>query len=127
MKNSTQVPNILFDQYLPHLSPSELKILLIIIRQTNGWINKKTGRRKVRDRITMRQFIKKTGLSRKSASVAINKLQQRRLITVTDARGSSMSTRQRKGRLYLFYSVKSLNYERKYKMLAIGELINYVN
>lgn len=46
MKNSTQVPNILFDQYLPKLTEAELKIVLVIIRQTNGWIDKFTGKEK---------------------------------------------------------------------------------
>jgi hypothetical protein len=36
-KHTTQVPNILFDTHLRELTESELKILLIVIRQTIGW------------------------------------------------------------------------------------------
>jgi hypothetical protein len=39
-KKTTQIPNIVLDQYLKILSPSGLKILLVILRQTNGWVDK---------------------------------------------------------------------------------------
>ena len=44
-KQTTQVPNELFDIHLPDLTFSELKILLFIIRQTYGW-RLKNGNRK---------------------------------------------------------------------------------
>ena len=54
---TTQVPNALFDKHLPNISHAELKILLIIIRQTYGWIAPQTKQRKLRDRISHGQFI----------------------------------------------------------------------
>ncbi len=55
IKQTTHVPNILFDRYLAHLSLSELKVILVTLRQTNDWINKHTGQRKARDRIIVRE------------------------------------------------------------------------
>jgi phage replication O-like protein O len=104
-KNFTPTPNILFDQFLKELSNSEIKILLVIIRQTNGWIDKKTGKRKGRDRITYSQFIKKTGLSRRIISEAISSLCKKELIRITDNSGKNLNTpNERKGQLSIYYS-----------------------
>ncbi len=101
----TQVPNILFDAYLPHLSLAELKVLLVVIRQTLGWVHKKSGKRKVKDRITHAQFISKTGLSRKIISKTIQSLNVIGLITISDYRGNVLDTPQkRKGKSYLYYA-----------------------
>ena len=70
----TQVPNILFDTHLPNLTESELKILLVIIRQTYGWIDKFTGKRKIKDRISQSQFRIKTGLSKRIISKTLKML-----------------------------------------------------
>lgn len=103
--NFTPTPNILFDTLLKELNNSELKILLIIIRQTDGWIDKKTGRRKDRDRITYSQFIKKTGISRRIISNTINSLYQKKLITIIDSSGNVLNTpEQRKGKTNIYYS-----------------------
>ena len=37
---STPVPNAVFDEHLKELKAAELKVLLIIIRQTLGWEDK---------------------------------------------------------------------------------------
>jgi phage replication O-like protein O len=104
-ENFTQTPNVLFDQLLKELSNSELKILLVIIRQTNGWINKKTGGRKEKDRITHSQFILKTGLSRRIISGSIKSLSQRRIIEITDSSGNSLNNAsERKGQYRIYYS-----------------------
>ncbi|MCK9577785.1 MAG: replication protein [Clostridia bacterium] len=55
--NFTQTPNILFDEYMKDLSDSELRVFLAIIRKTFGW-------NKDRDRISLTQIQKMTGLSR---------------------------------------------------------------
>lgn len=104
-ENFTPTPNILFDQFLKELNNSEIKILLVIIRQTNGWVDKKTGKRKDRDRITYSQFIKKTGLSRRIISEAINSLSKKELIKITDNSGKILNTPdERKGQLSIYYS-----------------------
>lgn len=77
-KQTTMVPNIIFDTILKTLSEKELKILLIIYRQTIGWVQ--NGKRKQRDWISHQYFINKTGLSRKSVSQAINLLIKKNLI-----------------------------------------------
>ncbi|MFI5405272.1 MAG: replication protein [Nitrososphaerales archaeon] len=104
-KKTTQIPNVLLDHYLPDLSVAELKILLVILRQTNGWIDKHTKSRKTRDRISHSQFIEKTGLSRRIISQTISKLQGRGLIAVTDHTGRSLIRgSERSGRTHIFYS-----------------------
>ena len=51
--NTTQVPNFVLDELLPTLSDVELRIVLIVTRQTLGWVeDKETGRRKDRDWIS---------------------------------------------------------------------------
>ena len=55
--NITYVPNYIFDSFLPVLTLAELKVYLIIVRQTNGWVNKATGTRKQSDRISRSQFM----------------------------------------------------------------------
>jgi phage replication O-like protein O len=104
-ENFTQTPNILFDQLLKELSNSELKILLVIIRQTNGWIDKKTGKRKEKDRITYSQFILKAGLSRRIISGAIKSLSHMKLIEITDSSGNILNNAsERKGLYRIYYS-----------------------
>lgn len=96
--NFTRTPNILFDQLLKELNTSELKILLIIIRQTNGW-------RKERDRITHTQFINKTGLSRRVITETIKLLSGKRLIYITDKNGNALNNPEdRKGQSFIYYS-----------------------
>lgn len=96
--NFTRLPNILFDTLLKELNTSELKILLVIIRQTVGWS-------KERDRITYSQFIYKTGISRRIISVAINSLLKKNLIQITDTHGNALDVpKDRKGRFFIYYS-----------------------
>lgn len=104
-KNTTQVPNVLFDTLLPQLTESELKIILVIIRQTSGWVDKRTGHRKTRDRISHSQFMQKTGLSRRVISKTLKTLTHKGLITISDHRGQSLhQPEDRKGRSWMFYS-----------------------
>jgi len=103
-KETTQVPNIIFDTYFPQLKPSEVVILLIIIRQTLGWYDPKTKKRKLRDWISYRQFKNKTGLSIKTISLAIKYLIAQKIIKATDRNGNELSTSpMRKGKVGIFY------------------------
>ena len=105
MKCTTAVPNIVFDKHLPYLKEAELKVLLIIIRQTHGWVDKRTGRRKTRDRISHSQFMTKTALSRRIVSAAIKSLVEKGLINVTDFAGNLLiKPHQRQGVTSLYYS-----------------------
>jgi|GEM_PF-5356806 len=49
-KQTTQVPNIFFDQLLLTLTEAEIKLLLVIMRPTYGWIDPRTVKRKQRNR-----------------------------------------------------------------------------
>lgn len=103
--NTTQVPNRFFDQLLPHLTLAETKILLVIIRQTYGWIDNTTKARKQRDRISYGQFIQKTGLSRRVITNTIKSLIAKQAVVVTDWKGNMLTEAQdRIGNNRLFYS-----------------------
>lgn len=65
--NSTQVPNVLLDEIMPLLKLAELKVMLVIVRQTYGW-------RKDSDKISLTTFQKLTGLSRWPIVQALDKL-----------------------------------------------------
>lgn len=104
-KHTTQVPNSLFDYYLAHLSASELKIMLVVIRQTYGWLDQYTGKRKVKDRITHGQFITKTSLSRRAISSAVKSLSEKNLIHISCHTGNYVKcARERRGKPVLIYS-----------------------
>ena len=56
--NHTQTPNLFFDDALPQIkSFAELKIILVTVRQTFGW-------HKEKDRLSISQFQKLTGMTR---------------------------------------------------------------
>ena len=98
------IPNIIFDTHLPLLTEKELKVLLIILRQTIGWVSKK-GKRKTRDWISHRYFINTTGLSRKSITQAISLLIKKGLIKAeTTSYQTLESSSSRKGQVRIYYS-----------------------
>lgn len=65
--NTTDLPNDLVDHWLPLLKEGELKVLLVIIRKTFGW-------HKQRDRISLSQLEKITGLCRRNIIDSIKSL-----------------------------------------------------
>jgi hypothetical protein len=104
-KQTTQVPNFIFSS-LPVLTESELKIILVVIRQTLGWEDKQTKQRKTRDRITIFQFIQKSGLSKRAVTKAIQSLSQKHLLTASDFKGNSLAqSTDRKGKTHIYYSL----------------------
>lgn len=104
-KETTQIPNNLFDTYIPKLKPSTIIILLIILRQTNGWYDPKTKKRKIRDWISYAQFQSKTGLSRKTISKGINELITQNIIKATNRKGLVLiSPSDRQGKIGIFYT-----------------------
>ena len=74
-RNTTPVPNQFLDVYLKTLKPVELKVLLVIIRQTIGW-------QKESDWISMKQFCEKTGCSRRAICNALHRLLENQWISV---------------------------------------------
>ncbi len=105
MHRFTPVPNYIFDNLLTKLTFAETKVLLIVIRQTNGWVCKKTGGRKQSDRISRSQFMKKAGLSKRSVSAAIASLHSKGLLVVRNGRGEVLRCAEdRRGKKVLYYS-----------------------
>jgi len=101
----TNVPNILFDTHLKDLKYAELKVLLVIIRQTYGWINPQTKSYKKWDWISQSFFVKKTGLSARAVSNAIDLLVRKNLIHVKGYAGKLLLTpQQRRGEQKLYFS-----------------------
>lgn len=110
-KGTTAVPNAVFDDFLSELKLAELKILLVIIRQTLGWEDRQNENgRKQRDWISSSQMLKKTGCSERAISSAIESLTKKNLISVFDLYGSLLdSPSQRKGKTKLFFSLTCLS------------------
>jgi len=119
----TYVPNEIFDQYLPYLNKAELKVLMVVLRQTLGWIDPKTKNRKLKDWITLSFFVRKTRLSRKSVSLAIRELIEKELIVVLDNRERELrKSKDRRGKKKLYYSYaphfRAFKHKRSVKKLS---------
>lgn len=107
LKNTTPIPNVVLDNYLPTLKGVELKLLLIIIRQTLGW-------QKDHDWLTVGQLVKRTGASRRRISEAIKSLLEKRLINLYDVNGKLLDCpAARKGNGMIFYSCALVNNAKK--------------
>lgn len=79
--NSFQIPNVLVDKLLRELAPREVVCLLVIIRQTRGW-------HRERDRISVTQFKRLTGITRdKSIYAVLEGLREAGFIRVHKRRG----------------------------------------
>lgn len=105
-KRTTQLPNDIVDIHLRDLTESMLKILLVVIRQTIGYVTKK-GRRKPTDWITIGYFEKRTGLTRKTITKALTNLIAKNLIIALDTKKQELKTaKQRQGKKYIYYAYK---------------------
>ena len=103
---TTQVPNVLFDEFLRELSFAELKVLLAVNRATWGWVIDKSGRRKERAWLTCSRMQTITGLSKRAITNAIAALVRRRLLHVADGAGHVLlDPHERRGQTKLFYSL----------------------
>ena len=71
--NYTQTPNLLLDEHLPDMGYAELKVVLVIVRQTMGW-HKET------DQLSISQLEEKTGLSNRSVIDGTRKALERGVI-----------------------------------------------
>lgn len=103
-KKTTQIPNELLDNLFQY-KPSKVLLILVILRQTNGWYDPKTKKRKTRDWISYAQFQSKTGLSRKTISKGINELITQNIIKATNRKGKILTTpNDRQGKIGIFYT-----------------------
>tara|TARA_R110002050_G_scaffold24066_1_gene64133 strand:+ start:6040 stop:6561 length:522 start_codon:yes stop_codon:yes gene_type:complete len=107
--HSTQVPNEIFDEHLPYLNQTQLKVLLVVIRQTLGWIHPKTKQRKSKDWISISFFSKKTRLTHKSISLAISSLVYKNLIVALDNKNQELRhPKDRRGKKRIYYAYAPL-------------------
>lgn len=117
IKQSTQVPNNVFDTLLKTLSEKELKVLLVILRQTLGWVDR-NGNRKRRDWISQKYFRNKTGLSGKAVSQAIELLVNRNLIIATNTQSKILKTSSsRRGQDKIYYEASPLILKNVHKVM----------
>lgn len=109
--NTTAVPNAVFDIYLKKLRLAELKVLLIIIRQTLGWQDKRNkSTRKEMDWISNSQLVEKTGSSARAINEAIQILSTKKLIEVISVSGEILDTpEKRRGQQKLYYRLAYAN------------------
>jgi hypothetical protein len=109
------VPNALFDDLLPTLKDTELRVLLIVLRATAGWRDRK-GRAKARDWISHRQLVKRTGRRSAAVSGAVDRLVRRGLLIVEDSAGRALATPQERrrhlGRLFFRPELAALRDQR---------------
>lgn len=104
---TTPVPNVIFDIYMKELNSVELKVFLVVIRQTLGWADKRGiyGRKEC-DWISGSQLRQKTGSSERAITSAIETLVMKRLIEVHDERGHTLLySKDRQGKTRLYYSM----------------------
>jgi len=103
--NTTPVPNAMFDVHLRGLKLAEIKVLLIIIRQTFGWEDKKSkSERKEIDWISGSQLANKTGCSKRAINDAISILIKKNLIEVLSQEGYLLDApEKRRGQQKLFF------------------------
>ena len=108
--NTTPVPNEIINGWAMKLKGSELKVLLLVVRKTLGWVvNSKTGMRKEEDWISYSQLKKTTGLSSQPLSAAIDALCGKyKLIEIRDKNGNQLNTAKKRmvagrRRLSFFY------------------------
>mgnify|MGYP006427012225 CR=1 FL=1 len=68
--NYTQIPNRLLDEHMPDMGLAELKVVLVVCRQTFGWQKRK-------DRLSLSQIAEKAGLSRRGTVDGIQDAMER--------------------------------------------------
>lgn len=107
LPNTTQIPNVILDDWLPRLTDVEFRILIVIVRQTLGWVmDDDSGRRKERDWISSSQLTQKTGRGRTQISSNLKSLiETHNLIEATDKDGNLLDTaeKRKQNRGQIFY------------------------
>ena len=85
--NSTQIPHLILREWLPQLSDTELRVVLIISDQTFGW-------HKDSDYLSYSQLRLRTGSSNGSIATALKSLREKGLIKVMDKKGKQIKTKE---------------------------------
>ena len=102
---TTAVPNVVLDSVMPTLRDTELRILLIVVRQTIGWQDGlDPAKRKEKDWLTQSQLMRRSGRANGAVSHAVDALVRAKLIDVLDRWGMPLATpaerRRHLGHLY---------------------------
>ncbi len=105
------VPLRLVDEVLPRLKDTELRVLLVVLRQTWGWRadrsvadgkhkqeEKYAGKHKRRDWLSHRQLCRRTGRGSDAVSGAVTSLVEADLLVVEDAGGTALATPEQRRR-----------------------------
>ena len=110
--STTPVPNVILDIYLKELNSAELKVLLIVIRQTLGWADRRgMFGRKETDWISGSQLRQKTGSSKRAITTAIDLLVRKKIIEILDEWGNVLEyPEERRGKTKLYYRLHSSVY-----------------
>jgi hypothetical protein len=109
LPNTTPVPNEIINGWMQRLKGSELKVLLLVVRKTLGWIvDPNTGMRKEEDWLSYKQLNHYTGLHSEALSSAIDALVKYELIQVRNEKGEELDSKEKRRafgrrRLSLFY------------------------
>lgn len=102
--NTTPFPNYLLNDVMPALKDTEWRLLCVVVRQTRGWKDARTGTRKTSDWLTRAQLMRKTGRNSEALSHALDSLVQQNLLEVRHESGRLLHTpsarRQVRGRIY---------------------------
>jgi len=95
------------DEVMPGLRDTELRVLLVVLRQTLGWRADGaagSGAYKRRDWLSHRQLCRRTGRGSDAVSAAVGSLTTSGLVVVEDAGGRPLATPEERrrclGRLY---------------------------
>lgn len=103
LKRTTMIPNCVIRSHMRNLSDKELRVLLVVLTQTIGWVDA-DGLRKRRDWISQQYFINMTGRSGRAVSAGIDLLIGKGLITATTHDGTTLFTKtSRQGRKRIYY------------------------
>ena len=113
--NTTQVPNLLIDKWMPLLKDTEFRCVVMITRKTMGWIeDPKTGRRKEKDWISQRQLMRLIKRSDRAISSALHVLIDKlRIVEAYDELGYLLDSPRKRmkcgGKIYYRLSLRAPN------------------
>ena len=98
------IPVSLIDDAMPGLKDTELRVLLVVLRQTAARVGA-DGSPRDRDWLSKSQLVARTGRGGDAVSSAVGGLERNSWIVVTDERGNALSSAaSRRGALRLFFA-----------------------
>ena len=107
--DTTPTPNWLYNGEMKKMSDTELRVVLVVTRQTLGWIeNEETGMRKTEDWISQKQLVEKTGRSNRAISTAINNCIKNKWIEARDKTGNLLKTPEERSGNKVFYRLGNI-------------------